>query len=86
MGSAPTEETKPKAGVSARRIEILDNATTQHVDFVSYDQVPLSAILALDMSSSVAGERLNDLRRAAAALVAARGLKKKRRWSRSVIA
>lgn len=40
-------------------------------EFVSYDQIPLSAILALDMSSSLAGERLNDLRRAAAVLVAA---------------
>jgi VWFA-related protein len=46
----------------------------QQVDLVSFDEVPLNVILTLDMSDSVAGERLDHLRTAGAALLA--GLKK----------
>jgi VWFA-related protein len=41
------------------------------VDLVSFDEVPLNVILTLDMSDSVAGERLDHLRQAGAALLAA---------------
>ena len=43
----------------------------QQVDLVSFDEVPLNVILTLDMSDSVAGERLDHLRTAGAALIAA---------------
>ena len=40
----------------------LDNGVPQQVDLVSFDEIPLNVILALDMSDSVAGERLEQLR------------------------
>ena len=45
-----------------RDFEILDNGVPQQVELVSFDQIPLNVILALDMSDSVAGERLEQLR------------------------
>src|SRR5262245_59444199 len=39
------------------------------VDFVSYEQVPRTVVLALDMSESVAGERLAQLRDAGQAVL-----------------
>jgi VWFA-related protein len=41
------------------------------VTLVSFDQIPLNVILALDMSDSVAGERLEQLRGAGSGLLAA---------------
>lgn len=41
------------------------------MELVSFDQIPLNVILALDMSDSVAGERLDQLRGAGAGLLAA---------------
>ena len=46
-------------GLGPEDFEILDNGVPQHVDLVSFDQIPLNVILALDMSDSVAGERLD---------------------------
>ncbi len=43
----------------------------QQVELVSFDEVPLNVILALDMSDSVAGERLEQLRGAGGGLLAA---------------
>ena len=43
----------------------------QQVDLVSFDQIPLNVILALDMSDSVAGDRLNQLRTAGGAILGA---------------
>ena len=42
----------------AADFEVSDNGVPQQVDLVSFDQIPLNVILALDMSDSVAGERL----------------------------
>jgi len=53
---------------------VLDNGVPQTVEFVSYDQIPLNVVLAFDMSDSVAGERLEHLRSAGAAVLA--GLKR----------
>jgi VWFA-related protein len=41
----------------------------QQVDLVTFEQVPLNVILALDMSDSVAGERLQQLREAGRAVL-----------------
>jgi Ca-activated chloride channel family protein len=65
-----TDKGRPIVGLGRTDFEVLDNGVTQQVDLVSYDEIPLHAVLVLDMSSSVAGERLTDLRRATAALVA----------------
>jgi VWFA-related protein len=64
-----TDNGKPIAGLAAADFEILDNGVLQHVDLVSFDQIPLNVILALDMSDSVVGERLESLRSAGRGLV-----------------
>jgi VWFA-related protein len=56
-------------GLGPADFEILDNGVPQDVELVSFDQVPLNVILALDMSDSVAGERLDSLRSAGSGLL-----------------
>jgi VWFA-related protein len=58
-------------GLEPADFEILDNGVMQTVNLVSFDQIPLNVILALDMSDSVAGERLEQLRGAGGGLLAA---------------
>ncbi len=58
-------------GLGPADFELLDNGIPQQVELVSFDQIPLNVILALDMSDSVAGERLDQLRGAGAVLLAA---------------
>lgn len=69
-----TDKGQPLLGLTPADFEVLDNGVPQQVEFVSYDQIPLNVVLALDMSDSVAGERLEHLRGAGAALLA--GLKR----------
>jgi Ca-activated chloride channel homolog len=59
-----TDRGQPVRGLTAADFEILDNGVPQQVDLVSFEQIPLNVILALDMSDSVAGERLDHLRSA----------------------
>ncbi len=57
-------------GLSRNDFEVFDNGVPQAVDLVNFEELPLSVILALDMSDSVAGERLEHLRAAGRALIA----------------
>ena len=66
-----TDNGQPIRGLGPADFEILDNGVPQQVELVSFDQVPLNVILALDMSDSVAGERLEQLRGAGGGLLAA---------------
>lgn len=68
-----TDNGHPLLGLGAGDFELLDNGVPQQIELVSFDQVPQNVILALDMSDSVAGERLAQLRAAASGLLA--GLK-----------
>jgi VWFA-related protein len=68
-----TDNGQPVRGLGPADFEIKDNGVAQQIDLVSFDQVPLNAVLALDMSDSVAGERLDRLRAAGSAVLA--GLK-----------
>jgi Ca-activated chloride channel homolog len=68
-----TDKGQPVLGLGPGDFEVFDNGVPQQVDLVSYDQIPLNVVLVLDMSESVAGDRLNHLRAAGAALLA--GLK-----------
>jgi Ca-activated chloride channel family protein len=61
----------PVLGLGPGDFEILDNGVPQQVDLVSFEQIPLNVILALDMSDSVTGDRLDHLRTASAGLLAA---------------
>jgi len=66
-----TDGSKPVLGLGREDFEILDNGVPQAVDLVSFDEVPLNVILALDMSDSVAGERLDRLRDGGSKVLAA---------------
>jgi Ca-activated chloride channel homolog len=57
------------SGLRPADFEVRDNGVAQTVDLVSFQQIPLNVILALDTSASVVGERLDDLRRACEALL-----------------
>jgi Ca-activated chloride channel homolog len=65
-----TDNGRAIRGLTPEDFEIVDNGVPQEVDFVSFDQIPLNVILALDMSDSVAGSRLEALRGAGDAVLA----------------
>ena len=66
-----TDNGQPVRGLGPADFEIVDNGVPQQVELVSFDEIPLNVILALDMSDSVAGERLEQLRGAGGGLLAA---------------
>jgi Ca-activated chloride channel homolog len=72
-----TDKGQPLLGLVPSDFEVRDNGVPQQVDLVNFEEIPLNVTLALDMSDSVAGERLDRLRAAAGALLA--GLKPKDR-------
>ena len=59
---------RPVAGLTAADFELRDRGVPQRIDAISFEDVPLSVMMALDASSSVWGEPLEDLRRAALAV------------------
>jgi VWFA-related protein len=64
-----TDKGQVVRGLQPGDFEIIDNRISQQVDLVSFDQIPLNVILALDMSQSVSGERLAHLQTAGRALL-----------------
>jgi Ca-activated chloride channel homolog len=56
-------------GLVAGDFELFDNGVRQSIDVVTVERLPLTVILALDLSASVAGERLEHLRAASLALL-----------------
>jgi VWFA-related protein len=56
-------------GLVASDFEVFDNGVRQVVDLVSFAELPLNVVLALDMSDSVAGSRLRNLRNAGRTLL-----------------
>jgi Ca-activated chloride channel homolog len=56
---------RPVAGLTAVDFELRDSGVPQQVQVVSFADVPISLLLALDVSSSVEGERLEQLKVAA---------------------
>jgi VWFA-related protein len=64
-----TEGGTPVQGLTAVDFEVLDNGVRQSVDLVSFEELPVNVMLALDLSSSLKGERLDQLRAASHALL-----------------
>ena len=64
-----TDNGQPVRGLGPGDFEIRDNGVPQQIDLVSFEQIPLNVVLALDMSDSVAGDRLERLRSAGGAIL-----------------
>ena len=63
------ENGRPVTGLGPADFDIADNGVPQQVDLVSFEQIPLNVVLALDMSDSVAGDRLAQLQDAGGAVL-----------------
>ena len=57
----------PVAGLTAADFEVRDRNVLQQIDAVSFEDVPLTVMIALDTSDSLKGRALEDLREAASA-------------------
>jgi VWFA-related protein len=64
-----TDKGKTVRDLGAGDFDVSDNGVPQQVDLVSFDQIPLNVVMALDMSSSLTQERLVQLKSAGAMLV-----------------
>jgi Ca-activated chloride channel family protein len=69
-----TENGKPVRGLRPADFEVFDNGVRQSVDLVSFEQLPLNVVFTFDLSDSVSGERLANLRDASGAVLS--GLRK----------
>lgn len=61
---AVQRDRRPVIGLKATDFEILDNGVAQEVTEVAYERLPIDVTLLLDVSASVTGEVLDELRRA----------------------
>jgi VWFA-related protein len=71
LDASVTRGGQPVQGLTARDFVLSDNGVAQEVQSVTLDQLPLSVTLLLDISGSVAGDRLTHLVQAGEALTAA---------------
>lgn len=65
-----TVDGQPFKGLGADDFEVRDNGVLQKVNLVSFEEIPLNVVLALDMSGSVTAEGLEHLQRAGETLLA----------------
>ncbi len=64
-----TENGQPVRGLTAGDFEVFDEGVRQQVDLLSVENLPLNLVLAFDVSDSVAGTRLGQLRSASDVLL-----------------
>jgi Ca-activated chloride channel homolog len=64
-----TRNGQPVTGLRPVDFEVLDNGVRQEVAIATFEQIPLNVVLALDMSESVTGDRLEHLRHAGGRLL-----------------
>jgi Ca-activated chloride channel family protein len=57
-------ERRPVAGLTAADFELLDNGVKQDLSDVTYEKLPIDVTFVLDVSASVTGAALDELRRA----------------------
>ena len=68
-----TERGQPVRGLTAADFELTDSGVRQEVEVLSFADVPVSLLLALDLSESVEGEPVRGLKQAAHAALDALG-------------
>jgi VWFA-related protein len=66
-----TDGRTPIAGLTAADFEVKDNGVTQRVSVVTMEEVPISLMLAADVSASMSGKRLAVLKSASHAAMSA---------------
>jgi len=64
-----TEDGRPVRGLKPSDFDIRDEGVAQTVDIVSFEEIPLNVVLAMDISDSVSGDRLDHLRAASRAVL-----------------
>jgi VWFA-related protein len=64
-----TDGRNPVGGLTGRDFELRDNGVLQKIEVVDANDVPLNAVLALDVSASIKGKRQKDLVGAAESLL-----------------
>jgi Ca-activated chloride channel homolog len=64
-----TEDGRPVHGLKPADFDIRDEGVAQTVDLVSFEEIPLNVVLAMDVSDSVSGDRLDHLRGASQAVL-----------------
>jgi Ca-activated chloride channel homolog len=64
-----TEDGRPVHGLKPADFDIRDEGVPQTVDIVSFEEIPLNVVLAMDISDSVSGDRLDHLRGASQAVL-----------------
>jgi Ca-activated chloride channel family protein len=57
-------ERRPVTGLTAADFELLDNGVAQDVSEITYEKLPIDVTMVLDVSASVTGTALDELRRA----------------------
>ena len=60
-----TRDGRPVTGLTAKDFELRDSGVRQVIEVVSMADVPINLLVAMDLSASVEGERLAQLKRAA---------------------
>jgi VWFA-related protein len=64
-----TDRGTPVMGLTADDFVVRDDGVPQDVRLVGYEEIQLNVVLVVDLSASVQGERLDNLRRASRALI-----------------
>ena len=59
----------PVSGLRSADFEVRDNGVVQRIELLGFEQLPVNVVMTLDLSSSVDGARLRDLRAAGRALL-----------------
>ena len=64
-----TDNGRVVRGLRPADFEVVDNGVVQQIDLATFEELPINVILAIDMSQSMVGERLEHLRAAGRAVL-----------------
>jgi len=64
-----TDGGRPVRGLTAADFEVLDSGVPQQVDFVSFEDLPVGVVLALDASASISPAQMDHLRQGGGAVL-----------------